>query len=101
MNAARDPIAADYSLDDLLWFLRVAHAGSLSSAAVQLGVPKSTLSRRLSRMEAALGVALVHRNSRAFHLTEFGSRLMQEAWPLLQRLEGVTGEMLSSQASAK
>ena len=57
---------SEYSLDDLLWFLRVAQAGSLSSAATQLGVPKSTLSRRLTRMETSLGVVLVQRNSRAF-----------------------------------
>ena len=94
MNDAPTP---EYSLDDLLWFLRVAQAGSLSSAAVRLGVPKSTLSRRLARMEEALGVALVHRNSRAFHLTEVGARLVHEAAPIVERLELVTGDLLSNQ----
>jgi DNA-binding transcriptional LysR family regulator len=69
--------AAEYSMDDLLWFLRVARAGSLSGAATQLGVPKSTLSRRLERMETAMGVALVHRNSRSFRLSEVGERLVR------------------------
>jgi len=81
---------AEYSLDDLLWFLRVARAGSLSSAATQLGVPKSTLSRRLSRIESSMGIALVHRNSRAFVLTDVGQQLVQQATPLLQQLGQLT-----------
>src|SRR5262245_15036336 len=93
--------AAEYSLDDLLWFLRVAQAGSLSSAATQLAVPKSTLSRRLTRMEESMGVALVHRSSRAFRLTDVGSRLVEEAWPLVQQLESVTGDLLSEKLPAK
>jgi DNA-binding transcriptional LysR family regulator len=92
---------AQYSLDDLLWFLRVAQAGSLSSAATQLAVPKSTLSRRLTRMEESMGVALVHRNSRAFRLTDVGSRLVEEAWPLVQQIESVTGNLLSEKLPAK
>jgi DNA-binding transcriptional LysR family regulator len=93
--------AAEYSMDDLLWFLRVARAGSLSSAATQLGVPKSTLSRRLTRMESAMGVALVHRNSRAFHLTDVGARLVAEATPLVDRLEQTTSDLLSDQLPAR
>src|SRR5262245_24573889 len=93
--------ACPCSLDDLAWFLRVARAGSLSAAAVQLGVPKSTLSRRLARMEDSLGVALVHRNSHAFRLTDAGSRLVQEAWPLVDRLEGLAADLASNQAADK
>jgi DNA-binding transcriptional LysR family regulator len=93
--------AAEYSMDDLLWFLRVARAGSLSGAATQLGVPKSTLSRRLTRMENAMGVALVHRNSRAFQLTEVGARLLAEATPLVENLEQATADLLSDQLPAR
>jgi len=92
---------AEYSLDDLLWFLRVARAGSLSSAATQLGVPKSTLSRRLARMETSMGVALVHRNSRAFVLTDIGQRLVQQAAPLIQQLGQMTDGLRADAAAPK
>lgn len=92
---------AEYSLDDLLWFLRVARAGSLSSAATQLGVPKSTLSRRLARIEVSLGVSLVHRNSRAFVLTDVGKRLVQQAAPLIQQLSQLTDTLSAESAAPK
>jgi DNA-binding transcriptional LysR family regulator len=93
--------AAEYSMDDLLWFLRVAQVGSLSGAATQLGVPKSTLSRRLERIETAVGVALVHRNSRSFRLTDVGARLVETATPLVQQLEQATSDLLLDQTPAK
>ena len=65
----------NYSIDDLQWFIKIAEAGSLSGASRQLEVPKSTLSRRLARMETAAGVSLVKRNTRAFALTDAGQRL--------------------------
>ncbi|MDQ0043125.1 LysR family transcriptional regulator [Variovorax boronicumulans] len=81
------------SLDDLAWFIRIAEAGSLSRASRQFDVPKSTLSQRLLRVEEARGEPLVQRNSRSFHLTEAGSRLIDEMAPLIRRLE-VTSEAL-------
>jgi DNA-binding transcriptional LysR family regulator len=93
--------AAEFSMDDLLWFLRVAQAGSLSSAAVQTGVPKSTLSRRLTRMESSLGTSLVQRNSRSFRLTDVGARLVEQATPLIQQLEQTTADLLSNDAPAR
>jgi DNA-binding transcriptional LysR family regulator len=92
---------AEYSLDDLLWFLRVARAGSLSSAATQLGVPKSTLSRRLARIETSMGIALVHRNSRAFVLTDVGQRLAQQAAPLVQQLGQMTDALRADSPAPK
>jgi len=59
-------------LDELSTFLTVAAAGSLSEAARRLGLPKSTVSRRLSRTEEKLGVQLIHRTTRRFSLTEDG-----------------------------
>ena len=44
--------------NDLLLFARVAEEGSFSRAADRLGMPKSTLSRRLSLLEAQLGTAV-------------------------------------------
>ena len=58
--------------NDLLMFARVADCGSFSRAAEQLGLPKSTLSRRLSALESQLGERLLQRTTRKLLLTEFG-----------------------------
>ncbi|HEU4406413.1 MAG TPA: LysR substrate-binding domain-containing protein [Polyangiaceae bacterium] len=60
-------------LDDLVHFAAVAGAGSIAAAARGLGLPASTLSRRLSALERRLGVRLVERTTRSLHLTEAGA----------------------------
>jgi DNA-binding transcriptional LysR family regulator len=67
--------------DELAVFVEIAEAGSLTAAARRLGVPKSTVSRALSRLEGALGTALVRRLSRGPALTEQGRQLAALAAP--------------------
>lgn len=74
------------SLDDMDAFIRVARAGSLTAAAAELEVPKSTISRRVARLEAALGVALLNRTGRSVSLTEHGNRLFHLGAPALAEL---------------
>ncbi|MEO0603311.1 MAG: LysR family transcriptional regulator, partial [Myxococcota bacterium] len=50
-------------LDDLALFLVAIRAGSASRAAAELGVSISTVSRRLDRLESAVGSALVVRTA--------------------------------------
>jgi DNA-binding transcriptional LysR family regulator len=59
-------------LEDLQTFVEVADAGGVSPAARRLGVSKSIVSRRLVRLEAALGIQLVARTTRGAALTEAG-----------------------------
>lgn len=59
-------------IDDLRTFVEVADAGGVSPAARRLGVSKSIVSRRLSRLEADLGVQLLARSTRGAALTEAG-----------------------------
>ncbi len=59
-------------LNDVATFVRVADGGGFTAAAKALGVPKSTVSRSLARLERVLGVRLVHRTTRALALTEAG-----------------------------
>jgi DNA-binding transcriptional LysR family regulator len=73
-------------LTDLETFVRVAEAGSFTQAAKSLGIPKSTVSRRVSRLESTLGVELLHRGPRTFRLTERGERLRTRAAPPLREL---------------
>lgn len=74
------------NLTDLASFVRVVELGTLAAAARAEGVPKSTLSRRIARLEADLGVALVRRSSRAFALTEDGRLLVERAAGPLREL---------------
>ncbi len=60
-------------IDDLRTFVEVADAGGVSPAARRLGVSKSIVSRRLSRLEAELGVQLLARSTRGAALTEAGA----------------------------
>lgn len=67
MNARIDKILGDVAL-----FVEVAKTKSIKRAAEALGMPDSTLSRRLTELERSLGVHLLHRSTRRLELTEVG-----------------------------
>lgn len=75
------------SLENLASFVTAVDQGSLTGAAKVLGVPKSTVSRRLARLEETLGQQLVLRTSRAFRLTEAGEALYRRSAPALLDLD--------------
>ncbi|OUM03681.1 LysR family transcriptional regulator [Variovorax sp. JS1663] len=66
-------------IEELQTFVEVADAGGISSAALRLGVAKSIVSRRLSRLEAEFGVQLLSRSTRGAALTEAGATLRDYA----------------------
>jgi len=59
-------------LNDMALFVEVAQARSFTRAAEASGVPNSTLSRRISALEKAIGLRLLHRTTRKVELTEAG-----------------------------
>lgn len=63
-------------LNDMRLFARVIEAGGFSAAARALGRPKSTVSRRIASLEAALNVRLLQRSTRALSLTDAGERFL-------------------------
>ena len=65
--------------NDLLIFARVVEAGSFSRAAERLGLPKSSVSRRVAALEAQLGERLLTRSTRRLSLTDFGRALLEPA----------------------
>lgn len=60
------------NLNDLHVFVRAVDHGSFAAAARHLGIPKSTVSKRVAELEARLGTRLIHRTSRSFVLTDAG-----------------------------
>jgi DNA-binding transcriptional LysR family regulator len=70
-------------LTDLRIFARIADAGSISGAARALGVPKSSVSRSLVRIEGAVGAMLIERSTRRLTLTDAGLLLQRHARRIL------------------
>jgi LysR family transcriptional activator of dmlA len=64
---------------ELPFFVTLAASTSLSAAARDLGVSTAAVSRRLARMEAAIGVVLVTRSTRRMSLTPEGATLLAHA----------------------
>ena len=67
-------------------FVRIVETGSVSGAARELGVPRASLSRRLSKLEASYGVQLLHRETHRQTLTQAGSELYQRARKIVAQL---------------
>ncbi len=74
-------------LSDLAAFLAVARAGGFREAARSGGVSPSSLSEALRRLEARLGVRLLHRSTRSVMPTEAGVRLLERLGPALGEVE--------------
>ena len=60
-------------LGDLVVFTKVVETESLTKAGKLLGLPKSTVSRRISRLEEHLGAQLLFRSTRAVTVTQDGA----------------------------
>ncbi|KWV41818.1 LysR family transcriptional regulator [Rhizobium altiplani] len=73
-------------LDDMALFVEVVKANSFRRAADVIGMPNSTLSRRIAILEQSIGLRLLHRTTRKVELTEAGQlyyersrRIVEEA----------------------
>ena len=73
--------------DDVAIFLRVAREGSFISAAKALGLPTSSVSRRVAALEARFKTQLLRRTTRAVALTEDGRAFVDRAAPAMDELE--------------
>jgi DNA-binding transcriptional LysR family regulator len=59
-------------LNEMLVFARVVQAGSFTAAAAALGMPKSTVSRKVAELEERLDARLLQRTTRKLSLTDVG-----------------------------
>jgi DNA-binding transcriptional LysR family regulator len=75
--------ADDFNWDDLRYFLRAAQTKTLAGAARAMGVEHTTIGRRLSTLERALGAPLVLRGPEGLTLTPLGERIA----PLVENVE--------------
>jgi DNA-binding transcriptional LysR family regulator len=76
-----------FDLNAVLVLVRVVQAGSFRAAGEALGMPKTTVSRKVSELEAQLGVQLLQRTTRRLSLTDSGVAFLDEAEGAIARLE--------------
>jgi DNA-binding transcriptional LysR family regulator len=88
-------------LNDLDVFCRVVERASFSRAAADLGVPASSVSRRLARLEESLGVRLLQRTTRRLHLTEAGRAYYDEVSRALSDIESAEMALQVTQGSPR
>ncbi len=70
---------AQLDLNAVRVFVAVVEHGGFREAALQLRQPKSTVSRRVADLEAALGQQLLRRTTRTVSLTEVGDAFFRQA----------------------
>lgn len=87
-----DSAALEISLRDLRSVAAIAQEGSLTAAAARLGFSQGTVSAHLAAAEAALGVALFHRNGRGVVPTDAGRSVLRHASVLFATLGSLRKE---------
>jgi DNA-binding transcriptional LysR family regulator len=80
-------------LNLLTVFEAVARTASFSAAARELGIPKSSASRAIARLEAELRAQLLLRTTRRVSPTEAGTALYDRVTPLLRSVKAALGEV--------
>lgn len=83
----------EHHLTDMMAFVRIAEAGSLSAAAVELDQSLPVVSRRLARLEDRLGVRLINRTTRQLSLTDEGAAFHLRCSRILHDIEEAEAEV--------
>jgi len=86
-------------LDDLRSFASIADLGGVTAAAAALGIPKSTLSRRLSALETKIGARLFDRSAHRFRLTEAGATVYRHSARILAEVTTLAEAMSPGEPS--
>ena len=90
-----------HDLNDLFYFARVVEHGGFAPAGRALGVPKSTLSRRVSLLEERLGSRLLQRSSRHFAVTEIGETFHRHCLAMIAEAEAALEAVENNQAEPR
>ena len=69
------------------YFVHAVDHGGFAAASRALGLPKSTISRRVIELESRLGVRLIERTSRSFVMTDVGRAFYRHAKAMLIEAE--------------
>ena len=89
------------AISDFALFRAIVDAGGISAAALVLGSSPAAVSRRLSALEARLGVRLAERSSRRFRLTDEGLLLYERCGSILEQVRDTEAEVASRGGAAR
>ncbi|MBE9098843.1 LysR family transcriptional regulator [Vacuolonema iberomarrocanum] len=84
------------SLTNVATFIRVAESQSFVQAANDLGLSPPAVSKAIAKLEAELGVKLLHRTTRSVSLTAEGERFYDGVKPLIEEMTALTTELTKS-----
>ena len=83
----------NWQLDDLPIFIATVEQQGISAAGEHLGIAKSTVSKAINRLEEALEVKLMERNSRNLRLTSEGEAFYRHGLLVMERVEDTSAVM--------
>lgn len=85
-------------LNDIVVFARVVEAGSFTAAARLLGMPKTTVSRRVAALEREVGVRLLQRTTRSLGVTEAGRLYYEQGSRALRLIDDANQRLAEARA---
>jgi DNA-binding transcriptional LysR family regulator len=85
-------------LNDILIFARVVEAGSFTAAARLLGMPKTTVSRRIAALEREIGMRLIQRTTRSLNMTDAGRLYYEQSSQALRTIEDANLRLAEARA---
>ncbi|BCH21235.1 LysR family transcriptional regulator [Mesorhizobium sp. L-8-3] len=85
-------------LNDIVVFARVIEAGSFTAAARLLGIPKTTVSRRIAALEREVGVRLLQRTTRSLNMTDAGRLYYEQSSQALRAIEAANLRLAEARA---
>jgi len=79
-------LAMKWKIDDVPIFAAVVEKNGITAAAEHLGMPKSTVSTAIARLETGLGLRLIDRNSRNLRITGEGETFYRHAQRIVEQV---------------
>ena len=89
------------NVEHLKLFVRLATTSNISRAGHELGVSPAVASSHISKLEAVLGIRLVHRTTRKVSLTEEGVAFLPHAEEVLSSVEAARASVGAGSASPR
>lgn len=84
-------------INEIIVFVSVVKNGSFRKAALELNMPNSTVSAKVSSLERRLGVTLLYRTTRKLSLTEAGEFFFQKSSKNVEELLAAEEELANAQ----
>ena len=88
-------------LNEVLVFTRVVQAGSFIAASARLGIPKSTVSRKVADLEKRLNARLLQRTTRKLSLTDVGRTYFDQCARIVSQIEDAERAVSSLQSTPR